>query len=135
MREMRKNARVADRCTVVVKVLAVDGKPRRDVPPCYCHAADLSADGVRLVLGAELPLGSQIELVVVVQEPPATFRHVGVVRWSKTAEDAQTKSVGVEFTGSPPAVMLAWAQMLAKRHPTGGAKRARQFAQDDKSFW
>jgi len=52
MSEKRKNGRVATHCQVVVKVLAVDGKPQQDVPPYYCHSADLSADGIRLVLGA-----------------------------------------------------------------------------------
>ncbi len=91
MNEKRKNGRASTHCPVVVKLLTIDGKPQRDAPPYYCHAADLSTTGIRLVLSTDLPVDAMLELVIVMLDPPATFRHLGVVRWISVSADTLKK--------------------------------------------
>ena len=135
MTDMRKKARVPSHCPVVVKVLTVDGTPQKDVPPCYCHASDLSAEGIRLVLAVDLAFGAQVELVVVMLDPPATFRHVGVVRWHRTLADGQKNSAGIEFTASSPKVMQMWVRMMAERYPSTRTKPQQRYSKDADSVW
>jgi len=134
MREMRKTGRVFTRCPAVVKVLNLDDAAQRYGPPRYGHTSDLSANGMRLVLGGDVPPGTTVEVVVVLLDPPATFRHQGRVCWSKSSAEHQKRFVGVEFTASSPAVMQVWVRMLAERYPFAASKST-QFARDDGSIW
>jgi len=123
------------RSEVVVKVLAVDGIPPQKVTPFYCHSSDLSIEGIRLVLDRELPPGAQVELIVVLLDPPASFRHMGVVRWHKASAEGQNKFAGIEFTASSPAVMAVWKRVLTERYPMISSMPAQRFAKDPDSAW
>jgi hypothetical protein len=135
MREMRKSGRVFTRCQVVTKVLRPKDAALRYGSPRYGHTSDFSLDGMRLVLGADLPLGATVELVVVMLNPPATFQHFGQVRWCKCSTDGQKCFVGIEFNATSPAVMQAWRKLLAERFPATVAKMTNEFAKDDHSLW
>ena len=134
MREIRKTGRAFTRCQVVVKVLKA-GSAVPSGPPQYGHTSDLSLNGVRLVLGAGLPVGAQVELVVVLQNPPATFRHIGLVRWCKSSAADQKYFIGTEFTATSPAVMQSWEKLLTGRSPLTMVKSQVAFAKDDQSVW
>jgi c-di-GMP-binding flagellar brake protein YcgR len=135
MREMRKSGRVYTRCHVVTKVLKHDDPAHRYGPPRYGLTSDFSAGGMRLVLGEDLPPDATVELVIVLENPPAIFQHFGRIRWCKPSADQQKRFVGVEFTATSPAVMEAWLRMLADRYPNTISKRSPQFAKDADSIW
>ena len=134
MHEMRKHGRVPIRCPAVVKVLNANDAVHRYGPPRYGHTADCSAGGMRLVLGEYLPLGAAVEVIVVLLNPPSTFRHQGLVCWSKSSDDGHANFVGIDFTASSPAVMQVWARMLAERYPFVASKPT-QFAKETDSIW
>ena len=134
MREMRNSARVVTRCPAVVKVLNLGAAAQRYGPPRYGHTADVSAHGMRLVLGEILPPGSEVEVVGVLLNPPSTFRHLGLVCWSQSSADGHTNFIGLNFTASSPAVMQVWTRMLAERYPFAVSKSTK-YARDDGAIW
>jgi len=134
MREMRKSSRVVTSCPAVVKVLNLADDAHRYGSPRYGHTSDISAQGMRLVLGEVLPPGTAVEVVVVLLDPPATFRHIGLVCWSQSAADGHTNFIGLNFTASSPAVMQVWTRILAQRYPFASSKST-QYARDAESIW
>jgi hypothetical protein len=107
--------RVFARCSVVLKVLEGKCAGAAIGTPCYGHTTDFSMYGARLVMGTEYQVNSQVELILVLTNPAATFRHVGVIRWCRRSTADQKFFVGVEFTASSPKTTQAWAKFVSSR--------------------
>ncbi len=135
MREKRQSGRAFIRCQVVVKTLKADGTPLCQACPRYGHTTDFSLHGARVVLAAPLEAGARVEVVIVLLNPPASFRHMGVVRWCRPAAAGQKYFAGFEFKASSPAVRQAWQKILAARFPAAVARPAHHFARDHQSLW
>jgi hypothetical protein len=98
---------------VQVLILSAPDAPQIENRSCGCRTADLSPRGLSLQLGEALPVGAMLEMRL----SPAKgkgFWHIGRVAWSRQQEDGRY-AVGVEFTRTPEATLLAWEQLIEEK--------------------
>jgi len=121
MKERRKQPRLRDKNEVKVTILSAPEAPDLENATFSCATEDVSASGLRLCLDRSLPTGATIELKVVSQDPSGgTFWHIGRAAWVKelgTAEDSY--AVGVKFTTTPEATLMAWERILQEKMSRG----------------
>ena len=56
---------------------------------------DISASGLRIVLGTALPLESTIDVLITLKDDPDEFFLSGKVRWCRDAEEEGTYQIGI----------------------------------------
>ena len=139
MRNRRRAPRIDGTHWMAIRLLPVPGLEKLSKKVFFCSTRDLSHSGVRLVVGASMPVGARTELRLGIAQPSATFLHVGTVRWVKDAGGAHEFELGIEFTDSSPAVLEAWLkfvnQQLAGQRPSGKPAKPAKYAADPDSAW
>lgn len=116
MKERRKQTRLQDRNEVQVTILSAPQAPDLENTSLACATEDVSSSGLRLCLDHELPRGATLELKVSCSEPTGTFWHIGRAAWVKPLDgDKGSYTVGVKFTTTPRATLMAWQKILADK--------------------
>lgn len=118
--ERRRHERVAYETDVRVKLYTVSGYVDLADKVLYCRTADLSESGIRLSSDIEIPVGSELEMSVVSEDPPKAFTHRGEVRWVLDDVDPGKFSIGIEFIQASDGHRDAWREFVAARIAQNG---------------
>jgi c-di-GMP-binding flagellar brake protein YcgR len=108
----RQSLRVAYRQTVEIKLYSVAGHPELKNRTYPGRTADVSEGGVGLRCETNLPLGTEVKLRIFVRDPPSSFTHQGVVRWSRNGHGADRFLLGIEFSGGSADYMDEWRRLV-----------------------
>lgn len=111
MERRRQTRRPFDQIIEVTFVSVPGGDPMQG-RTVLCKAADLSADGIRLVVDRPLPADAVVTLSIRVQGSPETHVLRGVVRWSGEPARGKIHDVGIAFAAHEKAGAEAWRQFV-----------------------
>jgi len=112
MLRKRKFQRYEDPSAVKVKLYAVSGHEDLNGSVLHCNTRDISEGGICLNVNRELPVDTPIKLRVAIADPPSSFVHQAVVRWSRQGLESGQFDAGLEFIGSSPTHMEEWRRLL-----------------------
>jgi hypothetical protein len=111
MKEQRQQSRMAFDRDVNVKLYAVDGQ-KAEILSVQGRTADISENGMSLVLSAPVQTGATLKLRVAIADPPCAFIHDAIVRWTHPMESPPLCWAGVEFTGASKSHMDEWRSQV-----------------------
>lgn len=121
MSNRRNKARHALRQQVHVKFYRVGGMPDLDGRLMPAHLSDVSEGGVGVALERLIPVDTRIDLRVSLADPPSSFSHTGIVRWSTPVPATSDHRMGIEFVGGSDTHMEEWRRVVRQlSRPTAG---------------
>lgn len=110
--ERRKDARVASSDRISFIVVPRAGCPELCRRESSGRTKDLSEGGTCFVSGVELPKGAQLQVRIVIMDPPGVYSHQGLVAWSKwSPEDGQWRT-GIEFKWDSATRQREWTELI-----------------------
>ena len=115
MQERRSHPRIAETAVVTVIVKSAPEAPELEGKVFPCRLQDISTGGMKLWVDIPVPVGATVELEIVFNRSPETFRQLGMVVWAWGGEGlTEWHNIGVRFETSPGMEFLSWEAMLSK---------------------
>jgi hypothetical protein len=115
MMDKRRHPRIADDLGISVSVVEQpDGSVQRNGKILHL-TENISRGGLRFRHERDLPINSVVRIHVALKVPLKTITHLGRVRWAGTGSKSNNRSIGIEFTETPPVDMLFWSNYIDYR--------------------
>jgi hypothetical protein len=115
MMDKRKHPRINDDLGISVSVVErPDGPVQRNGKILHL-TENISRGGLRFRHDRELPIDSVVRIHVALKVPLKTITHLGRIRWVAPGSQGNNRSIGVEFTDTPPVDMLFWSNYIDYR--------------------
>ena len=109
-REHRQEYRLKSPLTVFLEVASA-----QDSAIVICRSLDVSANGLRVISDAALPLGSILRCSVQNHDASARFMLVADVKWVQPWQNTQEFLVGLALFESEGSDIVPWKQYIAQQ--------------------
>ncbi len=94
--ERRKAVRLEEEDEITIIVISCSKlSPKRKL--IYTLSMDISASGARMQVNNFLPLGTLLEIKIMLKNPPQTITTLGKIKWIKSLFADELFEVGFEF--------------------------------------
>lgn len=114
----RRNPRLkTHRRAIVVRIEAADENTVETNETLMCSLSDLSVNGTRLSVGAQIPKGSPVKVTIIFKNPACHFHLLGEVRWMSKSSAPNRWLIGIQFKKTPEGDLTAWETFLKQQFP------------------
>jgi len=112
MRERRKEPRLQEQFRAVVTLFEKTRDPEIESRTFFCSTKNISCGGLRLTSSEHIPVGTKLDLLIVLTWCFWGFTHSGLVVWSEADKKNNTCTLGIKLTTTSEATRIAWRDAI-----------------------
>lgn len=117
MKDRRKHPRWQVERSLRIRILRAARADALAGQVFWCTSRDISLEGIRLCCEKPIPVGTLLELSIIVDDLPSEFLQEGRVQWSRRVDREPGYEFGVAFSARSAHTPKAWRIYVEKLLP------------------